>query len=262
MLTFLEQDRGQSLLENGQEGGHLQANRKNGGVELMARASHRPKASITRLSVSLANALTDKYCRPPEDPAESGNIELTLAKMGKASIVDQGICLNGGNVQSNQLIEDYLQIAKSKIEKRKTPLLEFKYVESRPGSKATAGDGSKITLAYLKQSKLNKRELKALKKENKGYFHNQEFPLHENQSYSDDSSGSSLEADRENMSAVKNDNSSQIQVLRSANIQGQDSGSRQSIQSSYQSKINDGLVAGNVESVALRQVDLPKSSKT
>lgn len=94
-------------------------------------------------------------------------------------MADHEIGLNGSNVQSNQLIEDYLTIAKSKIEKRKTPLLEFKYVESQPGSKATAGDGSKITLAYLKQSRLNKRELKALKKENKGYFHNQEFPLHD-----------------------------------------------------------------------------------
>lgn len=239
LLTFLEPDRGHGRLESGQEGEYPQAIGKNGGVELIGRPSHRPKTAITRLSVSLANALTDKYCRPPEDAAESSDLELTLAKMGKASIVDQGICLNGSNVQSNQLIEDYLKIAKSKIEKRKTPLLEFKYVESRPGSKATAGDGSKITLAYLKQSKLNKRELKALKKENKGYFHNQEFPLHENQSYSDDSSGSSVEARRENVSAVKNDSSSHIQAHRCAHAHhkcshhhhdhGADSGSRQSI---------------------------------
>lgn len=98
--------------------------------------------------------------------------------MGKGAVADHGISVHASNVQSNQLIKDYLKVAKSR-EQRKTPLLEFKYVESRPGSKATAGDGSKITLAYLKQSKLNKRELKALKKENKGYFHNKEFPLQE-----------------------------------------------------------------------------------
>jgi len=65
------------------------------------------------------------------------------------------------------------------MQRYKTPLLEGKFVENVECSKTTAGDGSKVTLAYLRQGKLNKRELKALKEENTDYFDHQEFPLKE-----------------------------------------------------------------------------------
>lgn len=57
LLTFLEQDR--SHLHCCHAGHHQQCCRKNGGVGLLARPGHRPRTSITRLSVSLVNALTD-----------------------------------------------------------------------------------------------------------------------------------------------------------------------------------------------------------
>ena len=65
------------------------------------------------------------------------------------------------------------------MQRYRTPLLEGKYVENAECSKTTAGEGSKVTLAYLRQGKLNKRELKALKEENTEYFDHQEFPLKE-----------------------------------------------------------------------------------
>ena len=65
------------------------------------------------------------------------------------------------------------------MQRYRTPLLECKYVDNLECSKTTAGDGSKMTLAYLRQGKPNKRELKALKKENTGDFDHQEFPLTE-----------------------------------------------------------------------------------
>jgi len=83
------------------------------------------------------------------------------------------------NELSKQLIDDFLKIAEVRMQRYRTPLLECKYVENMECSKTTAAEGSKITLAYLRQAKLNKRELKALKKENTGYFDHQEFPLEE-----------------------------------------------------------------------------------
>ena len=76
---------------------------------------------------------------------------------------------------SKQLIDDFLKIAEVRMKRYRKPLLECKYVDNMECSKTTAGDGSKITLAYLRQGQLNKRELKAVKKENTGDFEHQEF---------------------------------------------------------------------------------------
>ena len=96
--------------------------------------------------------------------------------MGERLIGDHGIAVNDGACRGNQLVKDYLKMARSKMTKRKTPLLEFEYAEGRTGGKATAGNGSQTTLAGLQHGKLNKRELKALQKENQGHLHFQAFP--------------------------------------------------------------------------------------
>lgn len=73
---------------------------------------------------------------------------------------------------------------------------------------------------------------------------------------SDDSSRSSVEAIREDTSAVKNEGS-QVQALGYANIQGQDTGSRESL-SPFQSKMVLG--SGQMESFTLQQANLQRQA--
>lgn len=79
LLSFLDQDCSSCLLENCQNGTCEPAVRKNGGMEGKDLLRRRSNTQFTRLSVSLVNALTKKYCRNREDAAEPDNVDLTLA---------------------------------------------------------------------------------------------------------------------------------------------------------------------------------------
>lgn len=103
--------------------------------------------------MSLVNAISNKFCRPAEERAGA------LADGEVGSIRD-----SESKKSRSFLIKEYMKNVGKKAS-RKTPLIEFKYVEGQPVDWQDSQSRSKVSFSCKNSNFMNKRDLKGKIKE-------------------------------------------------------------------------------------------------
>lgn len=116
-------------------------------------AGEKTQSTITRASLSLVNAISNKFCRPAEERAGA------LADGEVGSIRD-----SESKKSRSFLIKEYMKNVGKKTS-RKTPLIEFKYVEGQPVDWQDSQSRSKVSFSCKNSNFMNKRDLKGKIKE-------------------------------------------------------------------------------------------------